>query len=416
MKKRRVVITGLGVVAPNGIGKDEFWKANIEGKSGVSFIEDFDVSKFNSKIAAKVKNFEPLDFISKEVFRRSDRFVHLGLAAARMAIEDSHLKLDNTNKNKIGVYIGSGLGGIPFHEEQILAGYQKGFHRVNPLSVPKITPNAVSSYIAIELGLTGPNMVISTACASGTYAIVEAYSKIMNGTVDIILAGGAEAPLTEFTFGAYDVLRVLSKRNNSPEQASRPFDRERDGFVIGEGSAILVLEELSYAEKRNAHIYAEISGYGANSGAFHMVIPQPDGIDIAEVMLQALRNADLHYHEIDYINAHGTSTQANDMAESRGIRKVFKEQSTNIHISSTKSMIGHTIGAAGAIEALVCALTLEHNLIPPTINYTYPDPECDLDYVPNKFRKARVNNVLSNSFGFGNVNVSLVLGKYRNGG
>lgn len=415
MKRRRVVITGLGIVAPNGIGKDDFWRANIKGKSGVGLIKHFDVSNFSSKIAAQIKNFDPLDFMPKEVAKRSDRFVHLGLAAAHMAINDSSLRLEKEDKQRIGVFIGSGLGGVPFHEEQILAGYQKGFHRVHPLSVPKITPNAVSSYIAIEHGLTGPNMVISTACASGTYAVTEAFNKIVNSDAEVILAGGAEAPLTEFTFGAYDVMRVLSRRNDAPEAASRPFDRERDGFVIGEGAGILVLEELSHALSRNAHIYAEILGYGANSGAYHMVIPNPEGNDVADVMRQALNNAEISYQEIDYINAHGTSTLANDQSETRGIKQVFREQAYNIHISSTKSMIGHTIGAAGAIEAIVCALVVEHSVIPPTINYTYPDPECDLDYVPNSHRNARVNYVLSNSFGFGNCNCCLIIGRYKEG-
>jgi 3-oxoacyl-[acyl-carrier-protein] synthase II len=289
--KRRVVITGLGVVAPNGIGKDAFWQANIEGKSGVDKITAFDVSNLESKIAAQVKNFDPPQFIPKEVAKRVDRFVHLGLASAKMAIEDSKIDLEKEDKNRIGVIIGSGLGGVLFHEEQILAGYEKGVHRLNPLCVPRISPNAVSSHIAIQYGLLGPNIVISTACASGTHAIGEAFRKIQHNDIDLCLTGGAEAPLTQFNFGAYCALKVLSRRNNLPQEASCPFDKERDGFVMGEGAAILILEELNHALQRNAHIYAEIIGYAANSGAYHIVMPQPEGKDAAQAISQALKDA-----------------------------------------------------------------------------------------------------------------------------
>jgi 3-oxoacyl-[acyl-carrier-protein] synthase II len=416
MKKRRVVITGIGVVAPNGIGKDEFWQATINGKSGVDLIMDFDTSGFDSKIAAKVIDFNPLDFMKKNDARKTDRFVHFGIASTRMAIEDAKLNLEKENKDEIGVYIGSGLGGMPFHEEQILAGFKKGFHKVSPLSVPKITPNSVSSHIAIEFNLTGSNMVISNACASGTFALTEAYKKIASGATDIMIAGGAEAPLTEFTFGAYNSLNVLSKRNDKPDKASRPFDKERDGFVLGEGAAVLILEELGHAIKRNGKIYAEILGFSANSGAYHMVMPKPSGNDVVDVMSRALQDSDIDLQEIDYINAHGTSTQANDKVETQAIKKVFKDYAYKIPVSSIKSAIGHTIGAAGAIEAAVCALAIEHNIIPPTCNYNNPDPECDLDYVPNKARKARVNIVLSNSFGFGGCNVSIILSRYKDKG
>jgi 3-oxoacyl-[acyl-carrier-protein] synthase II len=399
--KRRVVITGLGVVAPNGIGKDTFWQANIEGKSGVDKITAFDVSNLESKIAAQVKNFDPLQYIPKEVAKRTDRFAHLGLASARMAIEDSKIDLEKEDRNRIGVVIGSGLGGVLFHEEQILAGYEKGVHRLNPLCVPRISPNAVSSHIAIQYGLLGPNMVISTACASGTHALGEAFRKIQDEEIDLCLAGGTEAPLTQFNFGAYDALKVLSKRNTSPQEASRPFDKERDGFVMGEGAAVLILEELNHALQRNAHIYAEVIGYTSNSGAYHMVMPQPNGKDAAQAISQALKDASLKPQDIDYINAHGTSTQANDKAETQAIKQVFSDYAHKIPISSTKSMIGHTVGAAGAIEALVCALVIENGIIPPTI-----------DYVPNQARKAQVNTVLSNSFGFGSTNACIIVRRY----
>ena len=407
--KRRVVVTGLGVVAPNGIGKDRFWEANIKGRSGVKSVERFDVSDLSSKVASQVDNFDPLEYMPKEVAKRVDRFVHLGMASAKMAIDDSHLNLDKEDKDRIGVCIGSGLGGVPFHEEQIMAGYQKGINRLNPLCVPKISPNAVSSHIAIEFKATGPNMTISTACASGAYAVGQSARMIQYDEADVMFAGGAEAPLTAFTFGAYCALRVLSKRNDSPQEASRPFDKERDGFVLGEGSGILILEELSHALNRNAHIYAEIVGYGSNSGAYHMVIPKPQGEDAARAMDLALKDAGIAPKEINYINAHGTSTQANDKAETHAIKRVFGDYAYKIPISSTKSMIGHTIGAAGAIEAIICVLAIEKALIPPTINYKSKDPECDLDYIPNEARQNKVRFAISNSFGFGGNNASIII-------
>ena len=412
MSSRRVVITGLGVVAPNGIGKEEFWKANVEGRSGVDKITSFDVTHLESKIYAKVKDFEHLNYISKEEARRVDRFVHLGLASAKTALDDSRLDLEKEDRDRIGVIIGSGLGGILFHEEQIRVAYEKGAHRVNARSVPRISPNAVASHIAIQYNLMGPNMVISNACASGTFAIGEAFRLIQSNDMDLCVSGGAEAPLTEFTFGGYCVLKVLSKRNDSPQEASRPFDKERDGFVLGEGSAVLILEELTHALKRNAHIYAELIGYGSNSGAYHIVIPEPEGRDAAKTMRKALQDAKVKPENIDYINAHGTSTMLNDKAETCAIKQVFGDYAYKIPVSSTKSMIGHTIGAAGAIEALVCALAIQNNLIPPTINYKYPDPDCDLDYVPNQSRQAGVDIALSNSFGFGNCNACLILKRY----
>jgi len=407
-----VVITGLGVVAPNGIGKEEFWKANVEGKSGVNQVITFDVTDLESKIYAKVKDFEYLNYIPKEEIRKVDRFVHLGLASAKTALDDSKLDLEKEDRDGIGVIIGSGLGGTLFHEEQMVVAYEKGIQRINPRCVPRISPNAVASHIAIQYGLLGPNIVISNACASGTHAIGEAFRHIQNNDMDLCISGGAEAPLTKLTFGAYCSLKVLSKRNDSPQEASRPFDKERDGFVLGEGSAALILEELRHALKRNAHIYAEIIGYSCNSGAYHIVMPQPEGKDASKAMRKALECAGIKREDIDYINAHGTSTTLNDRAETFAIKDVFSDYAYKIPISSTKSMIGHTIGAAGAIEALVCALVIENNLIPPTINYKYQDPDCDLDYVPNEARQKKVDIALSNSFGFGNCNACLILRRY----
>lgn len=411
--KKRVVITGLGVVAPNGIGKEAFWKANLEGRSGVDCLTAFDVSRFNTRIAAEVKDFNPARYMPEVTASRVDRFVHFGLSSARLAIEDSRLQLDNVDRERAGVIIGSGLGGILFHEKQIVASMEKGAHRANPQGVPRVTPNAVAAHIAIQYGLLGPNMVISTACASGNHAIGDALDKIQDGKANVILAGGAEAPITPYTFGAFYSLRVLSRTSRPPGEASRPFDNERDGFVIGEGSAVLVMEELEHALRRGAHIYSEIIGYGMTSGAYHMVMPKTDGEDAARTMKLALQNAGIGVEEVSYINAHGTSTKANDIAETKAIKGVFGKQAYRIPVSSTKSMIGHTIGAAGAIEAVASCLAIEHQILPPTINYEHSDPECDLDYVPNKPRAAEVDVVLSNSFGFGSVNASIVLRRFH---
>lgn len=412
-KKRRVVITALGIVSSVGIGKEKFWQATLEGKSGIDLIKDFDTTKFSSKIASQIKDFNPEDYMHRDISRRTDRFVHLGLASAKLAVDDSGLDLGKEDKHRIGVIFGSGLGGILFHEEQILRGYEKGAHRLNPLCVPRITPNAVSSQIAIYFGFSGPNMVISNACASSSNAIGEAFRKIQNHEADLIFTGGAEAPLTEFTFGAYDALKVLSKRNVQPHQASCPFDKTRDGFVLAEGAATLILEDLEHALNRGARIYAEITGYSANSGAYHMVIPQPEGIDISKVMTDVLKEADVQAKEINYINAHGTSTVLNDKVETKAIKDVFGEYAYKIPISSSKSMLGHSIGATGAIEAAVCSLAIENQIVPQTLNYKNPDPDCDLDYVPGESRRVKLNFALSNSFGFGSNNVCLLFKRYN---
>lgn len=409
--EKRVVITGLGVIAPNGIGKAEFWQAMREGKSGVDLIRHFDASLFNSRICAAVKNFNPLDFMPQELARRVDRFVHLGLASCKLALADAGLDLSHEDRKKIGVIIGSGLGGQFFHEEQMMVAYAKGADKVNPRCIPKITPNAVSSNIAIQYNLQGPNMVISTACSSGTMGIGEALGYLRNSDMEICISGGVEAPLTRFCFGAYDGMGALSRRNALPQEASRPFDKDRDGFVLGEGAAILVLEELNHALKRGAHIYAELIGYNCNSGAYNMVAPLPSGEDAARAMRGALDDAKTAPAEIDYINAHGTSTVYNDRVETKAIKEVFKEYAYKLPVSSIKSMIGHTLGAAGAIEAATCCFAIEDQIIPPTINYQHQDPECDLDYVPNLARAAKLKTVLSNSFGFGSTNACLVFRK-----
>ena len=412
MPTRRVVITGLGFVAPNGIGKEAFWQANVNGVSGVSAVRHFDTSELGSRIAGAIYDFDPAQFMAPLVVRRTDRFAHLGIAASRLAVVDAGLKLDGEDPKRIGCIIGSGLGGVLFHEEQIAKACEKGVDRLSPQCVPRITPNAVSAHISIQFNLRGPNMTISSACASGTIAVGEAFRKIAAGGIDLALAGGAEAPLTRFTFGAYCSLRALSKRNDAPHEACRPFDRDRDGMVLSEGAAVLVLEELSHALGRGASIYAEVVGYGNNSGAHSMVAPVEDGHDVADVMLATIQDAGLDLKDIQYINAHATGTEAGDKAESRAIKSLFGDYAHSVPISSTKSMIGHTIGAAGAMEAGVCCLVIQHGVIPPTINYRHKDPDCDLDYVPNRARAARVDTVLSNSFGFGSCNASLALKRY----
>jgi len=410
---RRVVITGMGVIAPNGIGKDVFWDAIIHGKSGVDRIKSFDTSDYDTKIGAEVLNFDPLNYMSKSVAKRIDRFAQFGIACSKMAIEDARLDLGKEDKDRIGVCAGSGLGGVLFHEEQIELMHRKGPKSAHPLGVPRVAPNAVPGHISIELGLRGPNMAICTACSSGSHAIGQSFYMIRFGKADVVVAGGAEAPITPFTFGAFNALQVLSKRNESPKEASRPFDRERDGFVMGEGAGILILEALEHAEKRGANIYGEIIGYGMTSGAHHMVMPAPEGKDAAKAMTLALEDAGISPNEVDYIHAHGTSTRANDKVETQAIKKVFSDYAYKMPISSIKSMIGHLIGATGAVELIVCALTIESSIIPPTINHKVPDPECDLDYVPNTARRSKIDIALSNSFGFGSNNAVVIVKKYE---
>jgi len=412
MKKRRVVITGLGVVACNGIGKEEFWQANIKGRSGIGKITGFNTDAFETKIAGEIKNFDPSRYMPAEVAKKVDRFVHFGLACTKMALEDSRLDIEAQDKRRVGVVIGSGLGGMMFHEEQMVLYFQKPNNRVHPSSVPKISPNAVSSHIAIQHGFLGPNMVISTACASASHAIGEAFRKIQWNDMDICVTGGVEATLTPLNFEAYYSLRVMSK-NPDPQGASRPFDLERDGFVLSEGGGVVIIEELEHALQRNAPIYAEIVGYASNSGARHMVMPDLSGEDAARVMADALKNGGLETDSVDYINAHATSTVANDRAETKAIKNVFGPRAYKIPVSSTKSMIGHSLGAAGGIEAVVCALAIKNKFIPPTINYKTRDPECDLDYVPLEGRPAQLSVVLSNSFGFGNCNACIAFSDFK---
>ena len=410
-KRRRVAVTGLGVIAPNGIGVEAFWSATREGRSGIVSIDRFDAADFSSQIAGLVKDFDPLDHIPSKTVKMTDRSTHFALAASKMAVEDAGLDLDSENRDRIGVSIGTGLGGVMFYEEQILAAIQTDARKANPLCVPRITANAPASYVAAQYGIRGPNLTSCTACSSGGHGVGQGFRMVRTGDADVAVCGGTEACLLFYTFRAFDAMRVMSKRNDQPAKASRPFDKDRDGFVMGEGCGILVLEELQHARSRGARIYAEVVGYGASGGAHHIVMPVSDGSDAVLAMQRALDDAGLEPSQVDYINAHGTSTQANDKSETLAIKTLLGERAREVPISSTKSMIGHTIGAAGAIEAVVCVLAIRDQFVPPTINYKTSDPDCDLDYVPNQGRAHEVKVALSNSFGFGNNNAVLALAK-----
>jgi 3-oxoacyl-[acyl-carrier-protein] synthase II len=414
MNMRRVVITGIGIISPNGIGKKAFWQSNIEGKSGVAIVERIDTSQLETKIAGEIKNFNPSLYIEKSKIKMLDRYAQLGVLAAKMALDDSALDLNKVNPEKAGVCVGSGLGGVLFHEEQMMAMNELGLRKANPMGVVKVMPNAINSHISVELGLKGPNLTISTACSSGAHSIGEAFNLVRYGRADVMVAGGAEAPLTPFTFSAYNSLRVMSRKNDYPERASRPFDKERDGFVLAEGAGFVILEEMSLALARGADVYSEVIGYGMNSSAYHIVIPNPEGKDMSVVMGLAIEDAGIESKDIDYINAHGTATRANDVAETKAIKDAFGDYAYKIPISSTKSMTGHTIGAAGAIGVIASALAIKNKIIPPTINYETPDPDCDLDYVPNVAREVNLNNALINSFGFGGSNASLIIKQFKN--
>jgi len=410
--KRRVVITGLGEVTPLGVGVEESWQALCQGKSGVGVVTGFDASDFRTRIAGEVKGFNPLDFIDRKLARRGDRFIHFALAATRMAVEDSRLKINAGDSERVGVSVGTAMGGIESIEKNHQLLLEGARQQISPFFVPGFLCNMAAGQIAIEFGARGANMCSVTACASGTHAIGDAFRVIQRGEVDAMIAGGAEAAIRPLVFAGLDPVRVMSTRNEEPEKASRPFDKERDGFVIGDGAGIVILEELEFAQNRGARIYGEVLGYGLNSDAYHITAPDPEGIGAASCMRMALDDAGISTSQVDYINAHGTSTVLNDLSETRAIKNVFGERSYKIPVSSNKSMIGHMWAGAGAVEAISCLLTINEGIIPPTINYETPDPECDLDYVPNVARKAKVKIALSNSFGFGSTNGSLIFGKF----
>ena len=411
---RRVVITGLGLVTPLGIGVDETWTALCKGQSGISEITRFDASGFDTKIAGEVKNFQPEDFLSKKEAKRTQLFIAYAVAASRMALEDSGLTIDKANENRVGVLTGCGLGGLELLEQTTVVLQKKGPQRVTPFFIPMIIGNMAPGMISIYLGAKGPNSSIATACASGTHAVGDAFKIIKRGAADAMIAGGVESVITPTCIAGFNAMKALSVRNVPPEKASRPFDRDRDGFVVGEGCGILILETLDAALERGARIYAEICGYGMSGDGFHMAAPAPEGEGAARCMAAALADSKMPFDKIDYINAHGTSTQLNDVYETLAIKTVFKENASSLAVSSTKSMTGHLLGGAGGIETVFTALTISEGIIPPTINLDHPDEECDLDYVPNKARKMDVKTAMTNSFGFGGTNASLILQKYQN--
>jgi 3-oxoacyl-[acyl-carrier-protein] synthase II len=411
---RRVVITGLGLVTPLGIGVDETWTALCKGKSGISEITRFNTSGFDTKIAGEVKNFHPEDFLLKKEARRTQEFIAYAVAASRMALEDSGLAIDKTNETRVGVLTGCGLGGLHLLEQTAVVLQTKGPQRVTPFFIPMIIGNMAPGMISIYLGAKGPNSSIATACASGTHAIGDAYKIIKRGAADAMITGGVESVITPTCIAGFNAMKALSTRNDDPEKASRPFDRDRDGFVVGEGSGILILETLEAALERGARIYAEICGYGMSGDGFHMAAPAPDGEGAGRCMAAALADAYMTADEIDYINAHGTSTQLNDLYETKAIKSVFKEKAFSIAVSSTKSMTGHLLGGAGGIETVFTALTISKGIVPPTINLEHPDNECDLDYVPNTARKMDVKTAMTNSFGFGGTNATLILKSHLN--
>ena len=409
----RVVITGVGLVTPIGIGKEEFWLSLIQGKSGIDKISYFDTSEYSTKIAAEIKNFDSINFISLKEANRMDKSTQFSIVSAMLALEDSKLEITEKDAYLIGVIIGSGIGGINTFEKQHKILLEKGPGRVSPFFVPMMISNISAGEIAIKIGAKGPNAVISTACASSTHAIGMAFKLLQQGDAQIILSGGTEAAIGPMALAGFCKMKALSVQNDYPNRASKPFDKERDGFIMGEGAGILILETLQHAKERNANIYAEILGFGMTADAYHITAPAPDGEGAVKAMEIALRDAKIVPSQIDYINAHGTSTPLNDKLETLAIKKVFGKHAYDLKISSNKSMTGHLLGASGGVEAIATALTLKNNIIPPTINYLSPDPECDLDYVPNINKKEIVNYAISNSFGFGGHNGVLVLGKYK---
>jgi len=406
MKSHRVVVTGIGVVSPLGIGTEAYWQALLAGTSGVGPITHFDASELRARIAAEVKDFDPTDFVDKKSARRMDRFSQLSVAAASLAVEDSSLDVAADAEN-IGVVVSSGIGGLSTFEKEMQVLLEKGAGRISPLFIPMQIVNMASAQISIVLGARGPLTTVCTACSSASNAIGDAYEMVKRGAADVMLAGGCEAAVTPMGIGAFAAMRALSERNDDPEHASRPFDRDRDGFVMGEGSAVLVLENLGRAQARGAKIYAEVCGYGMSADAYHISAPEPSGKNQARAMTAALAEAEMAPEEVDYINAHGTSTQMGDEIETQSIKIALGEHAYSVAISSTKSMIGHCLGASGALEAAATILTIERGIITPTTNLENPCPECDLDYVPNQARELKVGSALSNSFGFGGHNVTL---------
>ncbi len=413
--KRRVVITGLGVVSPVGIGKDQFWQALLSGKSGIKRITSFDPTEFDSQIAGEITDFDASNYIPRKELRRIDRFIQFAIHASMQAAEDAGLTvpLSSPDNLRYGVIIGSGIGGLHTLEREFRVLLDKGPSRMSPFTIPMMIVNLAAGHVSIYLGLKGPNTCVSTACATGTHAIGDAFRQIQLGYADLMFAGGSEAAITPLGIGGFCALKALSTYNDEPERASRPFDATRNGFVMGEGSGIVVLEELEHAKRRGARIYGEVVGYSMTGDAYHITAPDPEGDGGARAMALALEDAGIRPEDVDYINAHGTSTKLNDKLETMAIKKVFGEHAYKLAISSTKSMTGHLLGAAGAIEFVATTLSVYEDKVHPTINYHQPDPDCDLDYVPNQMREMQVGVAISNSLGFGGHNTTIVVKKYQ---
>ena len=413
MNKRRVVVTGIGVISPIGTGKEKFFKSLKEGICGVDYITRFDTEGFDTKIAAEVKDFDPSGYFGRKECRRMDRFSQYAIAASKMAAEDSNINPESLDSSRFGVCIGSGIGGMETMEAQYDILKEKGPGRVSPFMIPMMISNIAAGNISIALNAKGPSITVVTACASATNAIGEAFKIIQRGDADIMVTGGTEASITPLSLAGFCSMKALSTRNDDPKAASRPFDKDRDGFVMGEGAGMLIIEELEHALKRGAVIYGEIAGYGATGDAYHITAPAPDADGAYRAMLMAVNDAGINACELEYINAHGTSTDLNDKLETLAIKRLLGKDAKRVAISSTKSMTGHLLGAAGAVEAIACLMAINEGVIPPTINYTTPDEECDLDYVPNKAVNRKVDWAMSNSLGFGGHNASIILKKYQ---
>ncbi|CAM3435011.1 MULTISPECIES: beta-ketoacyl-ACP synthase II [Saccharibacillus] len=411
-QQHRVVVTGMGVVTSLGKDVETFWNSLLAGKSGVSKIESFDVSEYPTQIAAEIHDFNPEDYVERKEARKMDRYVQFAYAASTQALQDSGLKIgDTVEAERIGVIVGSGIGGLGTWEDQFTTLLQKGPKRVSPFFIPMMIANMGSGDVSIKLGAKGPNTSVVTACATGTHSIGDSFKLIARGDADAMICGGAEATIRPTGLAGFCAMRAMSTRNDDPSKASRPFDKERDGFIMGEGAGVFVLESLEHAEARGARIYAEVVGYGLSADAHHMTDPDPDGA--ARCMKMALKSAGLQPEDLDYINAHGTSTPAGDLSETKAVKMALGDHAYKVAVSSTKSMTGHLLGAAGGVEAVICALSLDNQIMAPTINIENPDEACDLDYVPNTARKAELNVVMSNSFGFGGHNASVILKKFE---
>lgn len=412
-ERRRVAVTGVGVVTPIGIGKDRFWNALLEGRSGVRRIQSFDPTPFPTQIAAEVHDFDPLDFMDRKEARRNDRFVQFAIAATRMALEDADFRITPENRDRVGVVLGSGIGGANTWEEQHRVLLERGPDRVSPFFIPMLISNMAAGMVSIVFGARGPNTSVVTACATGGHCIGDAFKIIQRGDADAMIAGGTEAAITALSIAGFCSMKAMSTRNHEPERAVRPFDRDRDGFVMGEGAGVVILEDLERARARGARIYCEVVGYGMSADAYHITQPDPEGDGAAQSMARCLEDAGLSPQEVDYINAHGTSTPYNDKFETLAIKRVFGDHAYRLAVSSTKSMTGHLLGAAGGVELIACALSVHEGVLPPTINYETPDPDCDLDYVPNRARPAPVRVALSNAFGFGGHNCTLAVRRFE---